>query len=253
MILNYRKLGSGSPLFILHGVFGSSDNWHTLGRQFAEKQEVFLVDQRNHGASFHHDDFTYEVMAEDLKKVLDHENIDKIDLMGHSMGGKTAMTFAARYPEMIRKLIVVDIAPRLYPPHHQQIFEAFDSVQLGTLKSRGDADKQMSEAISDPGVKLFLLKNLKRTSDGFRWKVNLDVIRHNITEVGQGLNEGDRYEGETLFIGGGASDYIQVQDHELILQHFPAAKIEMIAGAGHWVHAVKPKELYELVDTFLKA
>ncbi|MEL7146360.1 MAG: alpha/beta fold hydrolase [Bacteroidota bacterium] len=253
MILNYRKLGEGSPLFILHGVFGSADNWHTLGRQFAEKNEVFLVDQRNHGGSFHDDAFNYDVMAEDLRKLLDHEKINKIDLMGHSMGGKTAMKFACRYPDLIRKLIVVDIAPRIYPPHHQQIFKAFESVNLETLKSRGDADQQMSSVISDAGVKLFLLKNLKRTNEGFQWKVNLEVIKKNIEEVGKGLLPSDHFDGDTLFIGGGASDYLQVSDHALIHSHFPKANIEMIAGAGHWVHAVKPKELYDLVDTFLES
>ena len=257
MILNYRKLENGSPvgepLVILHGVFGSSDNWQTLGRQFAEKRTVFLVDQRNHGGSFHDEEFNYEVMAEDLLSLLKHEGLDRIDLMGHSMGGKTAMKFASTYSSMLRKLIVVDIAPRLYPPHHQQIFEAFDAVSLDTLKSRGEADEQMSTVLTDPGVKLFLLKNLKRTSDGFRWKVNLEVIKRNIEQVGKGLEAQDRYDGDTLFIGGGASDYIQAADHELIFKHFPKANIEMIADAGHWVHAVKPDELFELADGFLDA
>ena len=182
MMLNYRKLGSGEPLIILHGVFGSSDNWQTLGKQFAENHEVYLVDQRNHGNSFHHDDFNYDVMSEDLMNLIKYEQLDRVNLIGHSMGGKTVMNFACKYPDMVNKLTVVDIAPKTYPPHHQQIFKAFHAVDLTNIQTRGEADKQMSTIISDFGTKLFLLKNLKRTPDGFSWKVNLPVIEKNIKE-----------------------------------------------------------------------
>ncbi|MEL6557277.1 MAG: alpha/beta fold hydrolase [Bacteroidota bacterium] len=252
-MLNYRKLGVGEPLIILHGVFGSSDNWQTLGKQFAEKYEVFLVDQRNHGNSFHHEEFNYKVMASDLIELIAHENLGKVNLIGHSMGGKTVMNFACMYPEKIDKLIVVDIAPKNYPPHHQQIFKAFHAVDLANIKTRGEADKQMSAVISDFGTKLFLLKNLKRTPEGFRWKVNLPVIEKNILEVGKGLDDDKSYNGETLFIGGGASDYIQETDHPVIKKHFPNSSIEMIPEAGHWVHAVKPNELFESVMKFLRS
>ncbi|MGB3464366.1 MAG: alpha/beta fold hydrolase [Cyclobacteriaceae bacterium] len=252
MILNYRKYGKGEPLIILHGVFGSSDNWQTLGKQFAEHFEVYLIDQRNHGNSFHHDKFNYQVMADDLLALINKEGLKIVNLLGHSMGGKTVMHFACHFPNLVDKLIVVDITPKNYPPHHQKIFEAFHAVNLQEIKTRGEADQQMSTVISDFGTKLFLLKNLKRTSDGFSWKVNLPVIEKNILEVGRGLEENDVFNGETLFIGGGASDYITNDDHPLIRKHFPKAKIEMIAGAGHWVHAVKPKELYESVENFLK-
>lgn len=252
MMLNYRKLGEGQPLIILHGVFGSSDNWQTLGKQFAEEHLVYLVDQRNHGNSFHHHEFNYDVMAEDLMNLIKDENLTKVNLIGHSMGGKTVMNFACKYPNMVNKLVVVDIAPKNYPPHHQQIFKAFHAVNLQSIQSRGEADKQMSLVIDDFGIKLFLLKNLKRTNEGFHWKVNLPVIEANIEEVGKGLNEGDVFTGDTFFVGGGASDYIQEKDHDLIKSHFPKARIEMIPEAGHWVHAVKPNELFQSVNTFLK-
>lgn len=251
MIINYRKMGKGEPLIILHGVFGSSDNWQTLGKHFAENNEVYLVDQRNHGNSFHDDDFNYEVMSADLLALIEKENLKNVNLLGHSMGGKTVMRFACDFPGLVSKLIVVDIAPKEYPPHHQKIFEAFHAVKLDLIQSRSEADEQMSAVIPDFGTKLFLLKNLKRTKDGFSWKVNLPVIEKNIAEVGKGLNNGDVYRGQTLFIGGGASDYITKEDHPLIKFHFPEARIEMIADAGHWVHAVKPKELSGLVDNFL--
>ncbi|MCR9249784.1 MAG: alpha/beta fold hydrolase [bacterium] len=251
MKLHFRKYGEGEPLLILHGVFGSSDNWQTVGKAFAENYEVYLIDQRNHGNSPHHEDFNYDVMANDLLELMDDHKLESAHILGHSMGGKTAMNFAATFPERVKKLIVVDIAPKFYAPHHQQIIEGFRSVDLDALTSRGEADKAMSTVISNMGIRLFLLKNLKREDSGFGWKINLDVIERNITNVGSGLEADQKFDGHTLFIAGGNSDYIQEHDFGLISSHFSNYKFEKIEGAGHWVHAEKPKELFEIVSKFL--
>ena len=251
MQLNFKKLGEGTPLIILHGVFGSLDNWMTLGRVFSETFLVYLVDQRNHGNSPHSDDFNYDLMVEDLKGLLDNEGLSNIHLLGHSMGGKVAMHFATKYPEYIEKLCVVDIAPKYYPPHHQMIFEGFDSVDLPNLTSRKEADEQLSTVIQNMGVRQFILKNLDRSKEGFQWKLNVEAIRNAIENIGEGLERDVSYAGETLFIAGGNSDYIQTPDHQLIKGFFPNATIEVVSGAGHWVHAEKPRELGELVFRFL--
>lgn len=251
MQLNFRKYGSGQPLFILHGVFGSSDNWQTLGKEFAEKHAVYLIDQRNHGNSPHDEEMNYQVMSEDLVELMEQEKLTNINILGHSMGGKTAMHFACSYPDYVDKLIVVDIAPKYYPPHHQQIFEGFHSVDLKTIETRKDADEQMAKKIKNMGVRQFILKNLSREGDSYTWKVNLKALEENVEKIGGGLPEEALFEKGTLFIGGTKSDYITEEDHKLIKKHFPASEIKMIDGAGHWVHAEKPKELAEVVFDFL--
>ncbi|WP_258100370.1 alpha/beta fold hydrolase [Marinoscillum pacificum] len=252
MKLNFRKYGSGHPLFVLHGVFGSSDNWQTLGKGFSEHFTTYLIDLRNHGNSPHSDEMNYQVMTDDLLELMEDEGLESIYLVGHSMGGKTAMHFATMNPDKVDKLIVVDIAPKYYPPHHQQIFEGFHSINLATLQSRKEADDQMAKVITEFGVRQFILKNLGRDSDNnFEWKLNLAAIEANIDQVGSGIADNAVYEKPTLFIGGKKSNYIKEEDYSLISSHFPEAKIEMIDDAGHWVHAEKPKELFELVIDFL--
>ncbi|WP_421892652.1 alpha/beta fold hydrolase [Marinoscillum sp.] len=253
MKLNYRKLGSGSPLFVLHGVFGSCDNWQTLGKEFAEHFSVYLIDQRNHGNSPHSSEMSYEVMVSDLRELMDDEGLQTISILGHSMGGKTAMNFAVTFPERLEKLIVVDIAPIYYPPHHQQIFEGFHSIDLQRIESRKEADQQMAEKVKVFGVRQFILKNLTRNDDNqFAWKINLEAIEQNIEPLGSGLVDGQTFNKKTLFIGGSKSDYIQQKDHQTILKHFPLATIEMVGDAGHWVHAEKPEELKALIVEFLQ-
>lgn len=252
MKLHFRTLGEGYPLIILHGVFGSSDNWQTLGKVFADQFKVYLVDLRNHGNSPHSDEFNYTVMMEDVVELMKDEGLEKAHVLGHSMGGKVAMHLATHHSEVVSKLVVVDIAPKYYAPHHQQIFEGFHSVDLANLKSRKDAEDQMANVISNMGVRLFILKNLNRDKDGnFSWKLNVGAIEKAIEEVGESIEEGVSFEGETLFISGGKSDYITPEDHEAIKSYFPKAKIETVQGAGHWVHAEKPDDLEELVTSFL--
>lgn len=254
MKLNFRTLGEGDPLIIMHGVFGSSDNWQTLGKVFAENFKVYLVDLRNHGNSPHSDDFNYQVMVEDVIELMDNENLSKAHILGHSMGGKVAMHLATEHAERVDKLIVVDIAPKYYAPHHQQIFEGFHSVDLPNLENRKDADEQMAKVISNVGVRQFILKNLDRKKDGsFQWKLNVEAIERAIEKVGEGVEGDVSFDGNVLFIAGRKSDYITDDDHHLIRKHFPKATIATVKDAGHWVHAEKPTELGEMVIEFLSA
>jgi esterase len=254
MKLNYKELGdSGQPLIILHGLFGSSDNWMTIGRKLSEKFKVYLVDQRNHGDSPHDEVHNYEAMASDLKEFIDSNNIENPHIIGHSMGGKTAMYFAVQHPNIFDKLIVVDIAPKAYPVHHDSILEGLCSLNLEELKSRSDADKQLAEYVPEKGVRQFLLKNITRNEEKkFEWKINLPVLEKNIEVVGKGLEKRLTTEKSVLFIGGKNSNYIKSEDHIAINNFFPNAKIEMVEGAGHWIHAEKPEEFLTLIDDFLR-
>lgn len=253
MTLHSQILGKGEPFVILHGFLGMSDNWKTLGTRWAEDgYEVHLLDQRNHGRSFHSDEFSYEVMAEDLKNYCDEHNLKKIILLGHSMGGKVAMQFAVTYPEMVSKLIIADIGPKAYPQHHQDILKALSQLDFSEIKSRGEAEDILSEYIKDQGTRLFLLKNLYRKSKtelGLR--INLPILSEKIEEVGVALPENAFYKGDTLFLKGEKSGYIESMDEMLIKKHFPEAKIETISKAGHWLHAENPQEFYDNVMNFL--
>lgn len=252
MKLNYKEVGEGKPLIILHGLFGSSDNWISIARKLGEKRKVYVIDQRNHGDSPHSDEFSYDAMAADLKEFINDHIIPKFDLIGHSLGGKIAMVFACKYPDLVDNLIVVDIAPKQYPVHHDTIIEGLKSIDLYTLKSRNEADKALSEYVPLLGVRQFLLKNLKRTLEGFGWKINIDVIQKEIAEVGKALATGSSFNKPTLFIRGGMSNYILEDDMEQILSHFANAKLTTVKGASHWVHAEKPDVFLNEVSTFLK-
>lgn len=253
MILYSNILGEGSPFVILHGFLGMGDNWKTLGKQFTELgYQVHLVDQRNHGRSFHHQDFSYEVMAEDLLNYCDTHNLKEVVLLGHSMGGKTAMEFATRFRELVSKLIVADIAPKPYPSHHQEILKALRTLDFERIKSRGDANEALSRYIMEDGVRMFLLKNLYRAGqERYALRMNLDVLTQKIEEIGKGLPEDQHYDGPTLFIHGGNSGYLEPADDVLIKKHFPLAQIREIPGAGHWLHAEKPTQFFEIVRNFL--
>jgi len=253
MELHFRSMGEGQPMVILHGVFGTSDNLQTLGKQLAEKYQVYLVDQRNHGASPHSEEFSYEAMAEDLHHFIQKQQLENPIILGHSMGGKVAMFYATQYPEEFDKLIVVDIAPKAYPVHHQQILEALSAVKIDEISSRKEAEEQIKPIIAEPGVRQFLLKNLKRSDDnkGFAWKLNLPVIREKIENIGKAVDDSKAIEKDVLFISGAKSNYIKKGDEDLIHKIFPSAKIVTIEDAGHWVHAEQPKRLLEEVLSFL--
>ena len=252
MELNFKTYGEGEPIFILHGLFGSLDNWQTLGKKLAESHKVYLIDQRNHGKSPHSDSFSYHDMAEDLAELIRNENLDKITIMGHSMGGKTAMTFAVEYPNLLKKLIIVDIAPKKYPPHHDEIIDALYSLDLPSISSRREADEIMKHSIENDGTRLFLLKNLNREKEGgYSWKMNLDMLSNEIEKVIDVTEIPFPISIPSLFIRGGSSGYILDSDFEKIDQLFPNSEIETIEGAGHWVHAEKPQELFESVMEFI--
>ena len=252
MQLNFKKLGTGKPLIILHGLFGSADNWFSISKELKDSFTLYLIDQRNHGDSPQSDEWNYDVMVEDLKELMDAEGLDKAYLMGHSMGGKTVMNFALKYPEKVEKLIVADIAPRYYAVHHQRILEGLNSLDLDSIGSRKEADDQLAEYVPNLGERQFLLKSLGRGSDGFEWKINLPVITEKINEVGQALPEGKSFSGQTLFLAGSNSSYIQQSDLEDIDAFFPNNEVEFIADAGHWLHAEQPDAVIEEIRRFLK-
>lgn len=252
MKLNYKVLGEGRPVIILHGLFGTLDNWFTHAKDLSSDYQVYLVDQRNHGLSPHADEWTYEAMAADLKEFIEDHHIEDPILLGHSMGGKTVMRFASEYPEVLAALIVVDIAPKYYPPHHGDILKGLNAVDLPAIKTRSQAEAMLVPFISEFGVRQFLLKNLKRKEEGgYSWKMNLSVIEAQIENVGEALATDQGYDGTTVFIRGAKSNYILDDDFVAIQDQFPLAELITIHDAGHWVHAEQPAEFISNIKAFL--
>jgi len=252
MNLFFRESGEGKPLVILHGLFGSSDNWYTLAKTFSQHYKVYLVDQRNHGHSPHSSEFNYKLLAEDLEFFLASHKIVNPIVIGHSMGGKTAMNLAVKRPDLIAELIVVDIVPKSYPVHHDHILDGLKAIDLARLSSRGEADQILSQFIPEPDVRQFLLKNLSRNSNqGFEWKINLNAIDNHIEEIGAGMQYAGAYEKPTLFVKGARSNYYVEGDETLIRSFFPKVKFSTL-DTGHWVQAEKPVEFANTVLQFLK-
>jgi len=252
MKLHSLVQGEGTPLIILHGLFGMLDNWKSLGSQWSDLFEVHLIDERNHGRSPHSPEHSYSLMAADLKEYFDEHEIDRAHIIGHSMGGKTAMRFALDYPEHVDHLIIVDIGPQFYPIHHREIIDALLGVDLNAVKSRREAEEMLAKGISIPAIRQFLLKNLYwEEKEKLAWRFNLIGINDQIANVGESLKNGEVYEGPTLFIAGGNSDYIDAGAFAHIQEHFTDAAVETISGAGHWVHAEKPAELFQMVNSFI--
>ncbi|KAA9325469.1 alpha/beta fold hydrolase [Adhaeribacter soli] len=253
MNLHFRTLGEGRPFVILHGLFGTSDNWQTLGRRFSETHKVYLADMRNHGRTEHSAAFDYQLMADDIKEFVESENLQDPIIMGHSMGGKAAMQFALQNPELLSELIVVDIAPKSYPPHHDEIIAGLKAIDLASLKSRNEADEQLKAYVPEADTRLFLLKNLYRKEDNtFAWRANLQAVEENIDKLTNNIQLASSFPKPTLFIRGGRSRYIKPEDTATIKEYFPAARIETIEEAGHWVHAEAPEKFYDIVMNFLK-
>ncbi len=252
-ILHSTIIGKGEPLLILHGFFGMGDNWKSLANKFSLNFEVHLIDQRNHGRSFHTDDFSYELMIEDLENYIIHHELKNVNLIGHSMGGKTVMLFATSHLKMVKNIIVADISPRYYPPHHQFILEALNAVDFSTISKRSEVKDVLSKYIDEEGIKQFLLKNVFWKEKGqLAYRFNLESLTENVEEVGVSLPSFTIFEGSTLFLKGENSGYIANNDISLINAHFPNSKITTIADAGHWLHAENPIDFYTEVMAFLK-
>ena len=253
MQLNHKTYGNTGPhLVILHGLFGNLDNWQTLARRWAADYTVVLVDLRNHGRSPHAEEMTYPLMAQDVAELLETLAIHRCHLLGHSMGGKVAMQAALTYPDLVERLIVVDMAPRQYGRGHDDVFAALHALDPATLSDRGEADAAMRPHMADAGVRQFLLKNLTRRDDaGFRWRMNLAVLDRDYAQLIAPIGTlGQTYSGPALFVRGGKSDYVRDEDWPGVLEHFPQARLATVAGAGHWVHPERPGELEGLVKNF---
>ncbi len=263
MKLFFRKNGNGSPLVIVHGLYGSSDNWVNIGKRLAEKHTVYMLDQRNHGRSPFAETHTYNDMRNDLAEFFEQQNIEKATLLGHSMGGKAAMWFAADFPEKVEKLVIADIAPKDYLLLkdnsqlylHQNILLAMQEIDFSIIKSRNDVDDFMAEKLDDKRIRQFLLKNIEKdkATKLYRWRVNAEVLYDHLDEIVGGVNKNwfdDRIPitaYPVIFIHGMLSNYIMQEDNQLIKEIYPDARIVDIPQAGHWLHAEQPQKFMEAV------
>ncbi|MES2680060.1 MAG: alpha/beta fold hydrolase [Bacteroidota bacterium] len=254
MKLAFREFGQGQALIILHGLFGQSDNWNTLAKNFAEQGfHVFTVDQRNHGLSPHSDDWNYEVMADDLKEFIDDRQLQNPVIIGHSMGGKTAMFFELKFPGVASKLIIVDMSPGTAARQHDGVLKALNAVDFSKLENRKEAEAVLNQYIPDFGTKQFLLKNIYWKEEGNKqmsWRFNLEVISQKYEDILEAVPHGTSPV-NTLVLRGEKSNYVSEKDFPEFEARFPNHKIQTIAGAGHWVHAEKPKEFFEAVMDFI--
>lgn len=254
MLLHSRIEGEGKPLLIIHGFLGMSDNWKSLAPFYAtEGFQVHMIDMRNHGKSFHSDEFNYTVMSNDIFNYCQHYHLEDISIIGHSMGGKVAMLFATTYPDMVEKLIVADIGPKYYVPHHQDILAGLNAVDFSTKPSRAEVEELLYPFIPDFGTRQFLMKNLYWAEPGqLTFRFNLPVFNAKIETIGEALPKGNHFDKPTLFIRGGNSKYVLDADILEIKKHFPIAELITIPNVGHWLHAENPKLFFEETILFLK-
>lgn len=263
MELFYRESGQGTPMIILHGLYGSSDNWLTFIKNLSENFRIYLPDLRNHGQSPHSDTHSFDAMRDDLIEFMKMHSIKEAIIVGHSMGGKVAMKFAASFPDLVKSLIIIDISPRRYDfvndftinqINHKVIISSMASLNPEQISTREEADKLLQKTIGSERIRQFLLKNLKRKHDGgYEWKLNLNSLHRNINNLFEGIerNEVKNVSYTVLFVKGELSDYIKEEDIKLIKEIYPKAEIEIISGSGHWVHSEKPEELKKVILNFL--
>lgn len=255
MKLFYRKYGEGKPVIILHGLFGLSDNWVSHGKRLSNHFSVYLLDLRNHGQSPHSPTFNYHAMADDLHEFVRENKLDNPVIIGHSMGGKVAMNFALQYPNMIERLVVIDISPTKYPDRdaHFEIISAMMSINFEAINKREEVYEILETSIPSEKIRLFIMKNLyRKTRHSFDWRLNLNAINNNMDNVFAGIESDGTNNLPALFIRGSLSDYIKTEDEKTIRDYFPNAEIKTIEGVGHWVHAEAPSELCDLLSTFLE-
>ncbi len=250
-LLNFQQSGSGKDIVLIHGLFGSLENLNMVAKGLKENYRVTNVDVRNHGASFHKNSMNYHELAQDIIDTFNHLNIESTILLGHSMGGKIAMQVALDNPERVDKLILADISPVEYPPHHKQIIAGLLSLDLNQLENRKQADEQLSQYVNELGVRQFLLKNLTKLDDKLSFKCNLANIAHCYSQVMQGYEGNKCFDKPTLFIKGGNSDYITSAHRDIIGRLFPQSKAKIIQGAGHWLHAEKTTAFNKIVNDFI--
>jgi esterase len=251
MDLFYREAGEGQAIVLLHGIFGSSDNWLTQAKLLSAHYHTYALDMRNHGQSFHDAKFDYPAMVNDVLVFMETHGIKNAIMMGHSMGGKVAMNFAVAHPDKLQKLVVVDIAPKAYDMRHYVILDGLKAIPIDKVTTRNEADDALAPFVGEPDVRQFLLKNMQRKPDGgFRWKLNLHAIDKNIENIGVDLQFPGKFEQPTLFVKGARSNYIKDQDLKRIREVFPAAELKTL-DTGHWVPAEKPKEFVDLVTEWL--
>ncbi len=241
---------AGFPLLIAHGLFGTARNWGVLAKRLADERQVISVDMRNHGTSFRAPTNTYEDMAGDLARVIENRG-GRSDVLGHSMGGKAAMVLALSQSDLVEKLVVADIAPVEYSHSQLDKIDAMKAVDLSVVQRRRDADEQLVERIKDVQLRSFLLQSLTLGEEGASWKLNLDVLGAAMADIIGFPDIEGVFEGEVLFLHGGNSDYVRPAHHERIMTLFPNARFEVIEGAGHWLHAEKPREFEAAVRGFL--
>ncbi len=248
----YGENQPGIPLLVFHGLFGMLDNWGSFGKEMGEFFPVHLIDLRNHGKSFHSAEMSHDDLAHDISHYMEFHGLQKINLLGHSLGGKAVMQFAVKYPIKVEKLIVVDISPKAYPPHHQGIIKALESVDFQTITSRQEVEETLNQYIPEKSVVLFLAKNLYWTEDKkLNWRFNLKTLSEKYTEFVSNAIKFGVYTGKTLFISGEKSNYILPQDEFQIKQQFPNSSVVTIKNAGHWVQAENPTDFNQVVKDFL--
>ncbi|MGY0217110.1 alpha/beta fold hydrolase [Endozoicomonadaceae bacterium StTr2] len=247
----YGKVqGTGQPLVMLHGLFGTHENLGGLSRQLAENYQVHALDLRNHGRSPHVEEMNYPAMAADVREYIEEHQLGSVVVVGHSMGGKVAMQLTLESPELVSSLVVLDIAPAAYGDRHKEIFKGLYSLDLEELSSRAAADQPLAEYVTELPVRQFLLKNLVRGENGFKWRMNLFAIYQGYQNIVSAVSE-KCWDGKTLFIRGDQSDYITQQHRNDIVMRFPSAKVVTIEGTGHWLHAEKPAAVLKVINRFL--